>query len=239
MSIPTSAESDIQQLTQITTRWSGAGASSEAIGPITVLPSESQGPFLPGASETSQEPQRLVDAEVRKLVDDRPSRGHAAAGGASRTARGPRSGTTQGGDAGRARRLRRRRRAADGARIGSRWSPRRSICTPAVQTARLTSAEATIAVATTGGEQMLGQPQRGDRRRHAELRAGRQRSAQRLAHEQRREQVDHDVQHRERACQRESSAGWSTSPAERSSWAPGADEVERHEEAVGDAAHLR
>ncbi len=43
---------------------------SEAIGPITVLPEDGQGPFLPGASETSQETQRIVDEEVRKLVED-------------------------------------------------------------------------------------------------------------------------------------------------------------------------
>src|SRR6204780_215203 len=68
--ITTGAESDIQQLTQIARQMVGRWGMSEAIGPITVLPSESQGPFLPGASETSQDTQRLVDAEVRKLVDD-------------------------------------------------------------------------------------------------------------------------------------------------------------------------
>ncbi len=34
-----------------------------------MLPDEAQGPLLPGASETSQETQRLVDEEVHKLVE--------------------------------------------------------------------------------------------------------------------------------------------------------------------------
>jgi cell division protease FtsH len=67
--ITTGAESDIQQLTQIARQMVGRWGMSEAIGPITVLPSESQGPFLPGASETSQETQRTVDEEVRALVE--------------------------------------------------------------------------------------------------------------------------------------------------------------------------
>jgi cell division protease FtsH len=67
--ITTGAESDIQQLTQIARQMVGRWGMSETIGPITVLPSEGEGPFLPGASETSQETQRTVDEEVRKLVD--------------------------------------------------------------------------------------------------------------------------------------------------------------------------
>jgi cell division protease FtsH len=35
-----------------------------------VLPSESQGPLLPGASEVSESTQELVDAEVRRIVDE-------------------------------------------------------------------------------------------------------------------------------------------------------------------------
>ncbi len=66
--ITTGAESDIQQLTMIARQMVGRWGMSEAIGPIAVLPEESQGMFLPGASETSQETQRVVDAEVRTLV---------------------------------------------------------------------------------------------------------------------------------------------------------------------------
>ncbi len=67
--ITTGAESDIQQLTQIARQMVGRWGMSDAVGPIAVLPSDGQGPFLPGVSETSQETQRLVDEEVRKLVD--------------------------------------------------------------------------------------------------------------------------------------------------------------------------
>jgi cell division protease FtsH len=68
--ITTGAESDIQQLTMIARQMVGRWGMSEIIGPIAVLPEEGQGMFLPGASETSQETQRVVDAEVRTLVED-------------------------------------------------------------------------------------------------------------------------------------------------------------------------
>jgi cell division protease FtsH len=67
--ITTGAESDIQQLTQIARHMVGRWGMSEAIGPVAVLADEAQGPWLPGVSETSQETQRVVDEEVRKLVD--------------------------------------------------------------------------------------------------------------------------------------------------------------------------
>jgi cell division protease FtsH len=68
--ITTGAESDIQQLTQIARQMVGRWGMSEKLGPIAVLPSDNAGPLLPGASETSQETQRLIDQEVRRLVDD-------------------------------------------------------------------------------------------------------------------------------------------------------------------------
>jgi cell division protease FtsH len=63
------AESDIQQLTQIARQMVGRWGMSEAVGPIAVLPTDGQGPFLPGASETSEATQRLLDEEVHRLVD--------------------------------------------------------------------------------------------------------------------------------------------------------------------------
>jgi cell division protease FtsH len=42
---------------------------SEAIGPVAVASSGANGPLLPGVSETSQETQRLVDEEVRRIVE--------------------------------------------------------------------------------------------------------------------------------------------------------------------------
>jgi cell division protease FtsH len=67
--ITTGAESDIQQLTQIARQMIGRWGMSPTIGPIAVLPDEGRGPFLPGASETSQDTQRLVDEEVHTLVE--------------------------------------------------------------------------------------------------------------------------------------------------------------------------
>jgi cell division protease FtsH len=43
---------------------------SRAIGPIAVLPRDGSGPFLPGGSEVSPDTQRLVDEEVRRIVDE-------------------------------------------------------------------------------------------------------------------------------------------------------------------------
>jgi len=67
--ITTGAESDIQQLTTIARQMVGRWGMSEAVGPIAVIPADGQGPFLPGVSETSQDTQRLVDEEVRRLVE--------------------------------------------------------------------------------------------------------------------------------------------------------------------------
>jgi cell division protease FtsH len=47
----------------------GRWGMSTTIGPIAVLPDEGQGMFLPGASETSQDTQRVVDEEVHTLVE--------------------------------------------------------------------------------------------------------------------------------------------------------------------------
>ena len=68
--VTTGAESDIQQLTQIARHMVGRWGMSDVIGPVAVLAEDGAGPFLPGVSETSQETQRVVDGEVRKLVDE-------------------------------------------------------------------------------------------------------------------------------------------------------------------------
>ena len=68
--ITTGAESDIQQLTQIARQMVGRWGMSDKVGPIAVLPSEAAGPFLPGVRETSEETERLLDHEVRRMVDE-------------------------------------------------------------------------------------------------------------------------------------------------------------------------
>ncbi|MHB8490930.1 MAG: AAA family ATPase, partial [Solirubrobacteraceae bacterium] len=67
--ITSGAESDIQQLTQIARQMVGRWGMSDAIGPIAVLSLDGQGPYLPGISETSESTQRLLDEEVRRLVE--------------------------------------------------------------------------------------------------------------------------------------------------------------------------
>jgi cell division protease FtsH len=68
-SITSGAESDIQQLTLVARQMVGRWGMSDAVGPIAVLPSDGQGPLLPGVSETSEATQRLIDEEVRRLVE--------------------------------------------------------------------------------------------------------------------------------------------------------------------------
>src|SRR5215212_3640935 len=69
-SITTGAESDIQQLTQIARGMVGRWGMSDAIGPIAVLAQEQNGPLLPGSQASSDRTQRLIDDEVRRIVEE-------------------------------------------------------------------------------------------------------------------------------------------------------------------------
>jgi cell division protease FtsH len=66
--LTTGAESDFQQLTQIARQMVGRWGMSETIGTVTVIATDGQGPLLPGGAEVSEETQRLLDEEVRRLV---------------------------------------------------------------------------------------------------------------------------------------------------------------------------
>src|SRR5262249_60979202 len=66
----TGAESDLQQLTAIARQMVGRWGMSDVIGPLTALPSEAQGPLLPGSSEVSPRTHELIDGEVRRIVED-------------------------------------------------------------------------------------------------------------------------------------------------------------------------
>jgi cell division protease FtsH len=68
--VSTGAESDIQQLTELARQMVGRWGMSPAVGPVAVIPRDGTGPFLPGAAEVSPDTQRLVDEEVRRIVDD-------------------------------------------------------------------------------------------------------------------------------------------------------------------------
>ncbi len=66
----TGAESDIQQLTLIARQMVGRWGMSDALGPITLLPADGQGPLLPGASEVSARTQEKIDEEVARIVEE-------------------------------------------------------------------------------------------------------------------------------------------------------------------------
>jgi cell division protease FtsH len=68
--VTTGAESDIQQVTEVARRMVGRWGLSPDIGPVAVLPAEASEPFLPGSSMASEDTQRIVDAEVRRIVDE-------------------------------------------------------------------------------------------------------------------------------------------------------------------------
>jgi cell division protease FtsH len=68
--LTTGAESDIEQLTQIARRMVGRWGMSEKIGPVAVLPRDGSGPLLPGVEEASDQTRRLVDEEVRRIVEE-------------------------------------------------------------------------------------------------------------------------------------------------------------------------
>jgi cell division protease FtsH len=69
-SISSGAESDIQQMTAIARQMVGRWGMSRAIGPVAVLPADGDGPLLPGVAQTSEDTQKIVDAEVRRLADE-------------------------------------------------------------------------------------------------------------------------------------------------------------------------
>jgi cell division protease FtsH len=69
-SISSGAESDIQQMTAIARQMVGRWGMSPAIGPVAVLPADSEGPLLPGVAQTSEDTQKIVDGEVRRLADE-------------------------------------------------------------------------------------------------------------------------------------------------------------------------
>jgi cell division protease FtsH len=69
-SVTTGAESDIQQVTGIARGMVARWGMSEKVGFVTVAPQQGQSPLLPGADPVSQATHELVDAEVRRIVDE-------------------------------------------------------------------------------------------------------------------------------------------------------------------------
>jgi cell division protease FtsH len=66
----TGAESDIQQVTRIARGMVERWGMSDKVGFVTVAPQNGQSPLLPGAEPISEATQELVDAEVRRIVDE-------------------------------------------------------------------------------------------------------------------------------------------------------------------------
>jgi cell division protease FtsH len=68
--ITTGAESDIDQVTAIARQMAGRWGMSDAIGFVRVLPSDGRGLFPGGSDASSEATQRLLDEEVRRLIDN-------------------------------------------------------------------------------------------------------------------------------------------------------------------------
>jgi cell division protease FtsH len=66
----TGAESDIQQVTRIARGMVERWGMSEKVGFLTVAPQDGQNMLLPGAEPVSPATQELIDAEVRRIVDE-------------------------------------------------------------------------------------------------------------------------------------------------------------------------
>ena len=66
----TGAESDIQQVTRIARGMVQRWGMSEKVGFLTVAPQDGQSALLPGAEPVSEATQELVDAEVRRIVEE-------------------------------------------------------------------------------------------------------------------------------------------------------------------------
>ena len=66
----TGAESDIQQVTRLARGMVERWGMSEKVGFLTVAPQDGQSPLLPGAEPVSDATQELIDAEVRRIVDE-------------------------------------------------------------------------------------------------------------------------------------------------------------------------
>jgi cell division protease FtsH len=68
--VSTGAENDLRQATEIARHMAGSWGMSEAMGPMAVLHDEDQAIAYPASSETSEETQRLLDAEVRRMLKE-------------------------------------------------------------------------------------------------------------------------------------------------------------------------
>ncbi len=66
----TGPESDLEQATAIARQMVGRWGMSEAVGPVSVLPRDGQQAWPADPSGPSDETRKLVDDEVRRILDD-------------------------------------------------------------------------------------------------------------------------------------------------------------------------
>ena len=68
--VSTGAESDFEQLTELARRMVGRWGMSSTLGPLALLPRDGGASPFGGISELSQDTQKLIDDEVRRIVID-------------------------------------------------------------------------------------------------------------------------------------------------------------------------
>jgi cell division protease FtsH len=66
----TGAESDLQQITDIARGMVARWGMSDAVGPMVTQAADAESPLLPGAAAVSPDTQRLVDEEVRRILEE-------------------------------------------------------------------------------------------------------------------------------------------------------------------------
>jgi cell division protease FtsH len=68
--VSTGAENDLHQATEIARHMAGSWGMSDAVGPMTVLHDADEAIAYPLSGEVSDDTQRLLDAEVRRILKD-------------------------------------------------------------------------------------------------------------------------------------------------------------------------
>ena len=66
----TGAESDLEQVTMIARQMVGRWGMSKEVGLVSVVPSAAEDYALPTSDPISEHTRRLVDAEVRRIIDE-------------------------------------------------------------------------------------------------------------------------------------------------------------------------
>jgi cell division protease FtsH len=68
--VSSGAENDLRQATELARHMAGSWGMSDAVGPMAVLADPDQAIAFPASSETSDDTQRLLDSEVRRILKE-------------------------------------------------------------------------------------------------------------------------------------------------------------------------